>query len=281
MVKICHVTSVHKRYDTRIFEKECISLAEAGYKVYLVLNDNEKDELVSGVNIISTGEVFSSRKMRMFKGAKEVYKKAVDINADLYHIHDPELLPYAIKLKKKGKYVIFDSHENYPLRLLDKDYIPKMLRKIIAQLYKIYETYICKRIDAVIFPCLYNNQNPFEGRAKRVALVDNCAKEILTTESSIELEEKIPNSVCYVGGLTEDRGISHLINAAYKAKAKLVLAGNFHPEGYKEYLEDQESFSIVDYRGVATRNEVFKIYKSCIIGASLLKIRGQFQDNDN
>lgn len=35
-VKICHVTSAHGKEDTRIFKKECSSLARVGYDVYLV-----------------------------------------------------------------------------------------------------------------------------------------------------------------------------------------------------------------------------------------------------
>lgn len=52
-VKVCHVTSVHQRYDTRIFHKECTSLAKAGYDVTLLVADNKEPEIRNGEKIIS------------------------------------------------------------------------------------------------------------------------------------------------------------------------------------------------------------------------------------
>ena len=34
--RVCHVTSVHPADDIRILHKECVSLSNAGYEVYLV-----------------------------------------------------------------------------------------------------------------------------------------------------------------------------------------------------------------------------------------------------
>ena len=53
MKRICHVTTVHSRYDNRIFQKECKSLVEEGYKVFLVVADNSINEEIDGVSIIS------------------------------------------------------------------------------------------------------------------------------------------------------------------------------------------------------------------------------------
>ena len=36
MSRVCHVTSVHREEDVRIYAKECVSLAKAGYEVFLV-----------------------------------------------------------------------------------------------------------------------------------------------------------------------------------------------------------------------------------------------------
>ena len=108
MIKVCHMTSAHEEEDIRIFRKECVSLAEAGYDVYLVERGESYEK--NGVHIVGVGEIPAGRLKRMTQGAKKVYAAAKALDADIYHFHDPELLPYGLKLKKAGKKVIFDSH---------------------------------------------------------------------------------------------------------------------------------------------------------------------------
>ena len=52
--KVCHVTSVHPRYDVRIFHKQCKSLSNHGFDVTLLVNDDLQDEIIDGIKIIST-----------------------------------------------------------------------------------------------------------------------------------------------------------------------------------------------------------------------------------
>lgn len=40
---------------------------------------------------------------RAIRVAQEAFSKAEKVNAEIYHIHDPELLGIAVKLKKMGK----------------------------------------------------------------------------------------------------------------------------------------------------------------------------------
>ena len=51
MTKICHISTAHPPFDVRIFHKECVSLAKAGYDVSLVVT-HDKSETVNGVKIV-------------------------------------------------------------------------------------------------------------------------------------------------------------------------------------------------------------------------------------
>lgn len=148
MTKVCHITSVHGAEDVRIFHKECVSLAKAGYEVYLVQQGDSYER--NGVRLIGFGKPSSNRLGRMLFTARRAYRAALAVDADIYHFHDPELLPYGLKLKRRGKKVIFDSHENTLGTILEKEWIPAPMRKAVYLWFKGQQERVCRRIDAVI-----------------------------------------------------------------------------------------------------------------------------------
>src|ERR1700680_566387 len=107
--RVAHITSIHSPNDNRIFERECKTLASAGYHVCLIapaLNDAVKD----GVEIMAIPRN-QSRLKRMVKTVWQAYRTAMRSGAEICHLHDPELLPIGLLLRMVGKAVIFDSHE--------------------------------------------------------------------------------------------------------------------------------------------------------------------------
>lgn len=221
-MKVCHLTSAHPQEDIRIFHKECVSLAKAGYDTYLISCGNSYEKF--GVKLIGIGEQQASRKDRMIKSAKKVYKAAVALDADTYHFHDPELLPYGLKLKRAGKKVIFDSHEDVPAQILDKTWIPKPLRVLVSKVYKAYETYVVKRIDAVVAATPHIAES-FMNRCNKVVTVNNYPKldDIVFHETPFTDRDAI---VCYAGGIDELRGESIMIEAMKDVDGQLIIAGN-------------------------------------------------------
>jgi len=278
-VKVCHVTSAHNSNDVRIFHKECASLAKEGYETYLVARGESREE--KGVHVVGVGDAPAGRVKRMTEFSKKVYLKALEINADIYHLHDPELLPYGIKLKKHGKKVIFDSHENYVEQIQHKTYIPKVIRKIIAFTFSKYEDHIFSKIDALIFPCTYRGKHPFEGKCKITETVDNFPMLEELYDKYDETVEKIANSICYIGSLTHNRGITALVSAMEKIDGKLFLAGNFSPAEYKRQLEEMPGWSKVEYLGQLSREKVLELLQSMQIGAATILNVGQYNRYDN
>ena len=138
-IKITHLTSVHPRYDTRIFIKECCSLAKIkGYEVNLIVADGLGDEKNNSVQIVDVGKL-QGRINRIFKTTRNIFIKAIELDSDIYHLHDPELIPVGLKLKKLGKKVIFDIHENVAEQIKDKEYLNFYVRNFFSFIYAKYE----------------------------------------------------------------------------------------------------------------------------------------------
>ncbi|MBD3829822.1 MAG: glycosyltransferase family 1 protein, partial [Arcobacter sp.] len=144
-MKITHLTSAHPRFDTRIFIKMCSSLAKIeNYEVNLIVADNKGDEIKNGINIFDVGKS-SGRINRIFKTTQKVYQKAIELDSDIYHLHDPELIPIGLKLKKMGKKVIFDAHEDVALQILSKSYMNIILRRVLSKSFLVFEKYAFKK----------------------------------------------------------------------------------------------------------------------------------------
>ena len=118
-MKVCHITSVHRATDPRIFYKECASLSKAGYEVVLVA-PGTGERIEQGIRIVGAGEIPATRMERMLRYARHVVDLALAQKAQVYHLHDPELLSHVSRLRKTGAAVIFDAHEDVAEDIAEK-----------------------------------------------------------------------------------------------------------------------------------------------------------------
>lgn len=275
MEKICHVTSAHPPEDGRIFRRACISSVKAGFQTYLIQPGESYRK--NGVHIVGLGKPKKTGRLyRMTLFAKYAYEKALAVDADLYHLHDPELLCYAKRLKKQGKAVIFDSHENYVEQIKNKSYLPKILASAASKLYDNYSKKVFLRIDGLTYAGNGESATIFDTLCRRVVPTDNLPwlSELYDKYNpEVAREEK---TACYIGGLDEVRGITQIIKACYRAGCKLYLAGNFHSESYKEKVMSMKEYSCVEYLGVIGRDEVVALLQKVEVGLCTLLDIGQY-----
>ncbi|MDL0088300.1 glycosyltransferase family 4 protein [Campylobacter gastrosuis] len=270
MSKIAHLTSVHQRYDTRIFLKMCSSLAKnKNYNVFLVVADGLGNEIKNNVNIIDIGKRSNGKFNRILKMPKKILHKAIELEADIYHIHDPELLTIALNLKKNGAKVIFDSHENVTEQILSKEYIPSFLRNAISKIYSLYESYVCKKIDAIVTATPHINDkflkiNKNSVNINNYPILGELSNDILWSEKKDE--------ICYVGGITKIRGIIQILEAMKYVDYKLNLVGSFDSDDLKNIVEKTISelngggYDKVKYFGFLNRKEVSDVLSVSKIG---------------
>lgn len=160
--RVVHLTTVHHPYDPRIYHKECQSLKNAGFDVTLIAQTSDDDEekyYEKPIRHIPLKK-YASRLQRMTLGVYEAYKKAKYMKADVYHFHDPELLPVGWLLKNKNNVVIYDIHEDYITSILQKDYLPEPVKKIVAALYDVLERFLTKHMELCLAEKYYIERYP-------------------------------------------------------------------------------------------------------------------------
>jgi len=262
-LKIAHITSVHPQNDNRIFYKECVTLANEGYDVTLIVAGGES-RVLDCVNIISYPRVVGGRLKRILKTSLvDMIKVCKKVDADIYHFHDPELIFTSLYLKLIGKKVIYDIHENNPASILSKPYIKsKKIKKVISKLFDIFEKNSVRFFDAIVtarpdISKRFNHKNIITLR--NFPILPN-----LSEIKDIDIKKEKP-SVIFVGGMTNIRGINELIDAfEYLDEYELWLLGPITETKLKDRIE--KGCKNVKYFGVVEAYEVFNYINKADIG---------------
>lgn len=227
MKHICYLSSSFSRYDVLIFERQGRSLAKAGFKVTYIVSDLKSNETIDGVNIVSTLFKPKNRLKRMIWSKHFLLQKAIEINADIYQISEPELMSLGTKLKNNGKKVVFNLRENYPAIIIGKPYLPGFSQRIISKLLEVYMKREIMKYDAV-FSVTTDLTDILEEKWKVRNSYLLANYPIVNNDFNLSLEEykNRENTLCYIGTVYKISLQEHLFRALEKLpNVKYLMAG--------------------------------------------------------
>lgn len=265
MTRVCHLSSVHRADDVRIALKECPSLAEAGYETHLVI-EARASGVERGVSIHPLPPRPANRLARMLGSARRAYASARALDAHLYHFHDPELLPWGLALKRAGKRVIYDAHEDVPRDIESKAWIPAPLRRVVGAAFERFENWAARRLDAVV-AATPHIRDRFVAVNPRTVDVNNypMRDEMSAAHGSAMREPR----VCYVGGINDIRGVREMVRAIERTPLRLALAGRFDSTAEREAVMALPGWRQVDELGHLPRADVARLLATSIAGLVL------------
>ena len=204
--RIVHLTSVHRPRDVRIFHKEVRALSQAGAQASVV------------------GLEQPVRRSGRVAAGWSLARRARALDADAYHVHDPELLPQALWLQRvTGRPVIYDAHEYLGETVRTKRWIPGPLRRPVAAIAAGAERSAGRRLAGVV--------TANEDLAARFATAGCHAVSVANSPFASEFAtagDPEGAVVLYVGGLGPLRGLPLMLEAFPQVGvpgARLLLAG--------------------------------------------------------
>jgi glycosyltransferase involved in cell wall biosynthesis len=232
MKKVCLLSSVHPCFDVRIFQKEARSLSAAGYEVTVAAVAEFQEQTVDGIRVLGLPRP-RSRLLRPLNWWR-ILRFALTERADIYHLHDPELLPVGGLIKLlTGRPVVYDVHENYPEDVLTKEWIPAPLRKVASFLVRIFEDLAVRGMDGVVVVNRHLEER--FGNKTRVVRVANYSRlEAFpgSTKAGEPAEAQTTPYFVYAGRISDDRGIYQCLEALEslgEEGVELLCAGRLGP----------------------------------------------------
>lgn len=242
MYKVCIISTVHIVLDNRIFYREACSLRNAGYEVTLIAV-HDKNETLQGINILGLKRLKRSQRPLLWMN---VLKKAITTKADIYHIHDPELLfitPLLRLLTRRP--IIYDIHESVADFIELKDDLPHWWRVFLAWVFRWLEPGFAYLQTGLIFA---------DDRIAELFKWINHPKTTLFNfplnsfiNSASRREQRLDSNqpiVLYLGGIKRNRGTALMLEAFKQVletipQAQLLLVGPFAPLSLEKELRSE------------------------------------------
>jgi len=276
-VKIAHLTSAHPRADTRVFVKMCCRLARNGYNVTLVVADGLGPEFKNGVAVVDVGEP-RSRLARMTETTISILDVALSLDADLYHLHDPELIPIGLRLRRHRKKVVFDSHEDVPKQLLGKPYLGPVSSRVASACISVFERFACAKFDGIVAATPTIRDKFLEVNARTVD-VNNFP--LSTDIYQLGTGDIKPNEVCYIGSISKIRGIREIVRALeyVQVPVRLNLGGRFADAVLEDEVKAYPQWERVNQLGFLDREGVRSTLARSVAGLVTLHPASNYIDS--
>ncbi|MBC1606005.1 glycosyltransferase family 4 protein [Paenilisteria rocourtiae] len=273
MKKVLIMSSVHPWNDTRVFHKEAVSLANLGYDVtlYATSSNHVYENNIPNLRVITfTPKSMMKRWQIWFK----FYSIASQSDAQIIHLHDPELLPLGYFLQRMHrKKVIFDMHEDFPAVLKTKKIgklsMPKWLIRIIYSA----EKKMLQNMSAVVYAEKYYKENYEVLTTKQVDIYN-----YPFLQEAFEIAKYEMPTLIYAGAIHEIRGFKEMLAVAQLLKKanyqfQLLIIGKV-PERLEVYAEEflieDDLVNEVKLVGRLDLRELTTYYARSHIGLALL-----------
>jgi glycosyltransferase involved in cell wall biosynthesis len=287
MSKICMIATNRAPFNSRIFYREAKSLEKAGHDVTVIGQmDLKMNKVADGIRVVGVEKGVGINSYPLLW--RRLLKEASNVNATIYHCHEPDSLLIAIYLKIfKRKKIVYDVPEYY----IDVIPLSTPQRKIfLGFMLYLFEPLVCRYVNAIITADEVITKRYEKFNQNVLTLYNFPPFDIFKPSGNGDIKKKNNNYfvIVYVGGLSEERGVFGLIKAVHKVSEiypliKLLLLGNFSKKDFENkcsrYIRSNKLDRNVDFGGFVPHDEIQKHIYVSDVGAVLLMPIPKFYKN--
>jgi glycosyltransferase involved in cell wall biosynthesis len=231
----------------------------------MIANDDGGEEVVEGIRIRPCRFRLDSRMAVLLFATWQFWRECVTEDADIYQLHSPELLPLGVALKWRGKIVVYDAHEDLPNHILEKEWLPGVLRSSIAALSKRVLEFALRRFDAVVTPHEHV-ADALRAINSHVEVVANFAKVLSPVgTTAVPMESRRP-VVCYSGTMYHHSNQEEILTAIVDLPdIEYHVAGHF-PDHLRRCLSGHAAFGRLVFHGRLPWESLREFYAAAVVG---------------
>jgi glycosyltransferase involved in cell wall biosynthesis len=274
VMRILHVSSVHKCDDVRIFGKLARSAASVGHEVEVMATGTRRERrTIDGVTLVSFRPP-RSRMLRIAFFAPWLAWNARSYPADLLHFHDPELIPWFLLLRLAGRRIVMDVHEDLPAEVLEKSWLPRLLRPIVAAV-----SGACVEFGARVF---HGTVTASAELAERFGARDHPGKTVsarnfpVLPPSAAQADgtkgRRHFRKLLFLGGVTHARVADVIVRSLAFLKdhdVELLVGGNHHDPKLLRTLQARPEWERVRFLGAVSRSRVDELMQESVLSINV------------
>ncbi len=249
-MNVCFLSSAHPPYDKRVFNKEAVSLAAAGFDVTHLAPGAEVQTIENGVKVV-TYRPPSGLRGRLFR-VPQLYRLAARMQADCYHCSEVDSWFVGVLLKLlRGKKVIFDVHEDFPSTFAESRF-PRWLHLLAAGMVRLVYKILTPFTDRIVLAKRAVGRDFRHAEHKQV-LVENFAQRGYANLDSAVEENGAASAngitAIHLGLLSRVRGWPQLLEALARMQSRnlgIHIVGTFNDGSQAEFEERVRELGLQD-----------------------------------
>ena len=201
-LRIAIVTSIHRDFDARLW-KYALSLVKMGFGVTLICPCVFPTARgLKAFTFARSRVLLAAQNDRRFQPSLPAPVSGAE-QTRIVHFHDLDILPWMTMLAP-FKHVVYDVHENYPLEMMHREWIPNLIRRPLAFGVR-WGQLFCSQLIRNLVLVAESQEEDFFGPALNKQYIRNYASVALRKHVRADHLSR-PPSVIFTGSQTQNNG---------------------------------------------------------------------------